>query len=265
MRNKKLKGLNEKMRKLSCDVLIIGGGAAGLRAAIEAHDSGTDVLIVSKSRKDDPHTVLATGGINGALATMDPNDNWMIHSVDTLKEGCLIADYEKVMTLCKNTNRQVSNLFVYSHCYPSIKYSKYVPNLLYATKLTSRYMSQQQDLAKELSQRVGISQEQAGNVIRIVSKSLLQKAEPNKASSLMSKLPSGITSLFSDNEKQGFTTQQQNISNEDVVRQVRTEAGINDDKKAQQATEESVKLLQEKTGEEGLLDNVMGGFKKMFG
>jgi uncharacterized protein (DUF2267 family) len=124
-------------------------------------------------------------------------------------------------------------------------------------------MSQQQDLANELSQRVGVSQDQARIIIRVVSKSLLQKAEPNKASSLMSKLPSGITSLFSDNEKQGFTTQQQNISNEEVVRQVRTEAGINDDRKAQQATEESVKLLQEKTGEEGLLDNVMGRFKKM--
>lgn len=124
-------------------------------------------------------------------------------------------------------------------------------------------MSQQQDLANELSQRVGISQEQASIIIKVVSKSLLQKAEPNKASSLMSKLPSGITSLFSDNEKQGFTTQQQNISNEEVIRQVRTEAGINDDRKAQQATEESVKLLQEKTGEEGLLDNVMGRFKKM--
>ena len=124
-------------------------------------------------------------------------------------------------------------------------------------------MSQQQDLANELSQRAGISQDQASIIIRVVSKSLLQKAEPNKASSLMSKLPSGITSLFSDNEKQGFTTQQQNISNEEVVRQVRKEAGINDDRKAQQATEESVKLLQEKTGEEGLLDNVMGRFKKM--
>jgi uncharacterized protein (DUF2267 family) len=124
-------------------------------------------------------------------------------------------------------------------------------------------MSQQQDLANELSQRVGISRDQASIIIRVVSKTLLQKAEPNKASSLMSKLPSGITSLFSDNEKQGFTTQQQNISNEEVVRQVRAEAGINDDRKAQQATEESVKLLQEKTGEEGLLDNVMGRFKKM--
>ena len=124
-------------------------------------------------------------------------------------------------------------------------------------------MSQQQDLANELSQRVGISQEQASIVIKVVSKSLLQKVEPNKASSLLSKLPSGITSLFSDNEKQGFTSQQQNISNEEVVRQVRTEAGINDDRKAQQATEESVKLLQERTGEQGLLDNVMGKFKKM--
>ena len=130
-------------------------------------------------------------------------------------------------------------------------------------KISLQDMSQQQDLANELSQRVGISQEQASIVIKVVSKSLLQKVEPNKASSLLSKLPSGITSLFSDNEKQGFTSQQQNISNEEVVRQVRTEAGINDDRKAQQATEESVKLLQEKTGEEGLLDNVMGRFKKM--
>ena len=41
----------------SCDVLIIGSGSAGLRAAIEAHDAGADVLIISKSRKGDPHTV----------------------------------------------------------------------------------------------------------------------------------------------------------------------------------------------------------------
>jgi uncharacterized protein (DUF2267 family) len=130
-------------------------------------------------------------------------------------------------------------------------------------KISLQDMSRQEDLANELSQRVGISQEQASIVIKVVSKSLLQKAEPNKASSLLSKLPSGITGLFSDNEKQGFTSQQQNISNEEVIRQVRTDAGINDDRKAQQATEESMKLLQEKTGEEGLLDNVMGRFKKM--
>ena len=51
----------------SCDVLIIGGGSAGLRAPIEAHDTGAHVLIISKSRKGDPHTVLARGGINALL------------------------------------------------------------------------------------------------------------------------------------------------------------------------------------------------------
>jgi succinate dehydrogenase/fumarate reductase flavoprotein subunit len=56
MRNKKI-DLNEKLRKVSCDILVIGGGGAGLRAAIGAHDSGADVLIISKSKKGDPHTV----------------------------------------------------------------------------------------------------------------------------------------------------------------------------------------------------------------
>ena len=44
-----------KIAYRSCDVLIIGGGSAGLRAAIEAHDAGSQVLIVSKNRRGDPH------------------------------------------------------------------------------------------------------------------------------------------------------------------------------------------------------------------
>jgi succinate dehydrogenase / fumarate reductase flavoprotein subunit len=85
-----------------CDVLVIGAGSAGLRAAIEAHDAGAHVLIISKNRKGDPHTVLARGGINAALGTMDPQDNWLVHAVDTLREGGFLADYEKVKVLCKN-------------------------------------------------------------------------------------------------------------------------------------------------------------------
>ena len=68
---------------LSCDVLVIGSGSAGLRAAIEACDAGSQVLLTSKNRKGDPHTVLARGGINAALGTMDPNDNWLVHVADT--------------------------------------------------------------------------------------------------------------------------------------------------------------------------------------
>ena len=101
---------DSKISYRSCDVLIIGGGSAGLRAAIEAHDAGSQVLIVSKSRRGDPHTVLARGGINAALGTMDPQDNWMIHAADTLSEGLFIADYDKVEMLCKSAPDAMTEL-----------------------------------------------------------------------------------------------------------------------------------------------------------
>ncbi|MDW3645197.1 MAG: FAD-binding protein, partial [Nitrososphaeraceae archaeon] len=94
----------------SCDVLIVGGDSAGLRAAIEAHDAGAHVLIISKSKKEDPHTVLARGGINAALGTMDPEDSWMVHAADTLREGEFLADYERVEILCKKAPDAVNEL-----------------------------------------------------------------------------------------------------------------------------------------------------------
>jgi succinate dehydrogenase / fumarate reductase flavoprotein subunit len=94
----------------TCDVLIIGGGSAGLRAAIEAHDVGANVLIISTSKKGDPHTTLARGGINAALGTMDPEDNWVIHAADTLREGEFLADYERVEILCKNAPAAINEL-----------------------------------------------------------------------------------------------------------------------------------------------------------
>jgi succinate dehydrogenase/fumarate reductase flavoprotein subunit len=100
----------KKQSNYSCDVLIIGGGSAGLRAAIGAHDAGANVLIISRSKRGDPHTTLARGGINAALGTMDPEDNWMIHAIDTLREGEFIADYEKVEVLCKNAPDAIKEL-----------------------------------------------------------------------------------------------------------------------------------------------------------
>ncbi|MDE1868686.1 MAG: FAD-binding protein [Candidatus Micrarchaeota archaeon] len=93
------------------DVLVIGSGAAGIRTAIEAHDSGVqDVIVLGKCKKGDAHTVLATGGINAALGTMDPEDSWLIHAADTLMEGWSIADYRAVETLCKNGPDAVNEL-----------------------------------------------------------------------------------------------------------------------------------------------------------
>ena len=66
---------------------------------------------------------------------------------------------------------------------------------------------------------------------------------------------------LSDDDKQQFRHSQQNVSIEEVVQRVKNETGINDDKKAQQTAQEGVKLLQEKTCEERLLENMMERFK----
>src|SRR5918996_2132094 len=108
--NNKMAEHMKKQSNYSCDVLIIGGGSAGLRAAIGAHDAGANVIIISRSKRGDPHTTLARGGINAALGTMDPEDNWMMHASDTLREGEFIADYEKVEVLCKNAPDTIMEL-----------------------------------------------------------------------------------------------------------------------------------------------------------
>ncbi len=92
------------------DVLIIGSGGAGLRAAIELKDRGVDVLVVGKCQKRDAHTVLATGGINAALGTMDPKDSWQLHAADTIRDGGYINDSKAVEILCKNAPKAVQEL-----------------------------------------------------------------------------------------------------------------------------------------------------------
>jgi succinate dehydrogenase / fumarate reductase, flavoprotein subunit len=74
------------------NVLVIGAGAAGLRAAIAAHQSGTEVVVVGARLRNDAHTVLAAGGINAALGTRDPEDSPQQHFADTLKEGYNLSD-----------------------------------------------------------------------------------------------------------------------------------------------------------------------------
>lgn len=95
------------------DVLIIGSGASGLRAAIEAHDRGADVLVLGKCKRGDAHTVMATGGINAALGTMDPEDSWLVHAADTLKEGRFVADPHEVETLCRFAPLAIKDLINY--------------------------------------------------------------------------------------------------------------------------------------------------------
>jgi succinate dehydrogenase / fumarate reductase flavoprotein subunit len=80
------------VRTHTANVLVIGSGGAGLRAAIAAHLAGAEVVIVGKRARLDAHTVLASGGINAALGTRDPQDSWQQHFADTLEEGYLLGD-----------------------------------------------------------------------------------------------------------------------------------------------------------------------------
>lgn len=74
------------------NVLVIGSGAAGLRAAIAAHEHGAEVVVIGKRPRLDAHTVLASGGINAALGTRDPEDSWQQHFADTVREGYFLSD-----------------------------------------------------------------------------------------------------------------------------------------------------------------------------
>ena len=69
------------------DVLVIGAGAAGMRAAIAASDEGANVCLVSKSLLGKAHTVMAEGGAAAALGNADERDNWKVHFRDTIKGG----------------------------------------------------------------------------------------------------------------------------------------------------------------------------------
>jgi succinate dehydrogenase / fumarate reductase flavoprotein subunit len=76
-----------EFQRFSYDVLVIGAGGAGLRAAIEAGASGAKVGVVCKSLLGKAHTVMAEGGIAAALANVDDRDNWRVHFADTMRGG----------------------------------------------------------------------------------------------------------------------------------------------------------------------------------
>ncbi|WP_440707865.1 L-aspartate oxidase [Herbiconiux sp. YIM B11900] len=97
-------------RQISTTVLVIGTGGSGLRAAIELAEAGVDVLAVGKRPKSDAHTSLAAGGINAALATMDPEDSWQQHAADTLQESYLLANPHTVQIVTEGAAQGIDDL-----------------------------------------------------------------------------------------------------------------------------------------------------------
>jgi succinate dehydrogenase / fumarate reductase, flavoprotein subunit len=97
-------------RSRVCNVLVIGSGAAGLRAAIAATEVGSQVLVVGKRDRLDAHTVLAAGGINAVLGTRDPQDSWEQHFADTLREGYFIGHPRVVEIMAREAPDAVREL-----------------------------------------------------------------------------------------------------------------------------------------------------------
>ncbi len=77
-------------------VLVIGAGAAGARVAIELAESGVEPLVIGKRDHGDAHTTWAAGGVNAALGSLDPEDDWTIHAADTFNEGHHLNDPDAV-------------------------------------------------------------------------------------------------------------------------------------------------------------------------
>ena len=102
--------MNQDLRKNVSNVLVVGSGGAGLRAAIAAHEKGAEVVILGKRMRKDAHTILAAGGINAALATVDKEDTWQQHFADTLKEGYFLGDPSTVEMLTREAPERVREL-----------------------------------------------------------------------------------------------------------------------------------------------------------
>jgi succinate dehydrogenase flavoprotein subunit len=92
------------------DVLVVGAGGAGLRAAIEASAAGVSVGLVCKSLLGKAHTVMAEGGIAAALANVDDRDNWKVHFADTMRGGQYVNNWRMAELHAKEAPERVREL-----------------------------------------------------------------------------------------------------------------------------------------------------------
>ena len=94
------------------DLIIIGGGLAGLRAAYEAVSAGINVAVISKVHPLRSHSVAAQGGINAALGNADTtsHDSWEAHAFDTVKGSDYLADQDAVALMCREAPAAVIEL-----------------------------------------------------------------------------------------------------------------------------------------------------------
>jgi len=99
-----------EIRTLSFDAVIVGGGGAGLRAALQLSQSGYKTAVISKVFPTRSHTVSAQGGITCAIGSNDPDDDWRWHMYDTVKGSDYIGDQDAIEYMCSEGPQTVFEL-----------------------------------------------------------------------------------------------------------------------------------------------------------
>src|SRR5215510_10077998 len=92
------------------DVIVVGAGGAGLRAAVEASAQGAKTALVCKSLLGKAHTVMAEGGIAAALGNVYPEDNWQVHFRDTMRGGKFLNNWAMVQIHAQESSDRVLEL-----------------------------------------------------------------------------------------------------------------------------------------------------------
>src|SRR5918999_2533513 len=99
-----------ELERHTYDVVVVGAGGAGLRAAIEAHESGARTAIVCKSLLGKAHTVMAEGGIAAAMGNVYSEDNWQVHFRDTMRGGKFLSNWRMAQIHAQEAPERVLEL-----------------------------------------------------------------------------------------------------------------------------------------------------------
>lgn len=121
-----------------------------------------------------------------------------------------------------------------------------------------------EDIIGTFAKRSGLLPQIAIMALPMITRFFLKKASPQNASGLMSMMPSGLRDIFSDDEKNEFTTKQENVSQDQVEQELADQCFKGDKTQAQKAFQEGRKLLNEKTGQQGqgIIEGLLGNSDK---
>src|SRR5471030_906341 len=113
-----------EIERHSYDVIVIGAGGAGLRAAIAAREAGLRTAVICKSLFGKAHTVMAEGGIAASMGNANSNDNWMVHYRDTMRGGKFLNNWRMAELHAKEAPQRVWELETYGALFDRTKEGK---------------------------------------------------------------------------------------------------------------------------------------------